>query len=316
MRLGNLATPRYGGMLALAAIVAALPLFLPNSFYFDVAILVGLNAIVCIGLNLLIGYAGQISLGHAGFFGLGAYASAILTSNYGWPPVAALLAGAVGVGLLAFAVARPIMKLRGHYLAMGTLGLGIIVSIVLTQEVELTGGPDGMPVQGFSVLGWEPSGVLAWYGIVGGLLLVTVWLALNIVESPVGRALRAVHGSEAAAETMGVDVVHYKVLVFVVSAVLASVAGSVFVHYYSFVTPSEAGFVHSIELVTMVVLGGMASIYGAVVGAAILTTLPQLLTFLHDYEMLGFGAIMMGVMIFMPKGLVPTVHGFVKDRLR
>jgi branched-chain amino acid transport system permease protein len=125
-----------------------------------------------------------------------------------------------------------------------------------------------------------------------------------------------VHGSEAAAQTMGVDVVHYKVLVFVVSAVLASIAGSVFVHYIGFVTPSEAGFVHSIELITMVVLGGLASIYGAVVGAAILTTLPQLLTFLHDFEMLGFGAIMMGVMIFMPRGLVPTLVRLVKDRVR
>jgi branched-chain amino acid transport system permease protein len=316
MRFNSLATPRYGGMLALAAIIAVLPLFLPNSFYYDVVIKAGLSAIVCIGLNLLIGYAGQISLGHAGFFGLGAYASAILTGTHGWPPTAALLAGAAGTGLLAFAVARPIMKLRGHYLAMGTLGLGIIISIVLTQEVELTGGPDGMPVYGFSALGWEPSGDLVWYAIVGGLLLLTVWLALNIVESPVGRALRAVHGSEAAAQTMGVDVVRYKVLVFVVSAVLASVAGSVFVHYEGFITPTEAGFVHSIELVTMVVLGGMASIYGAVVGAAILTALPQFLTFLHDYEMLGFGAIMMGVMIFMPKGLVPTLARLMKERFR
>jgi len=316
MRLEGLATPRYGGMLGLAAVIAVLPAFLPNNFYFDVVILVGLNAIVCIGLNLLVGYTGQISLGHAGFFGLGAYASAILTSTYGWPPVAALLVGAAAVGLLAFAVARPIMKLRGHYLAMGTLGLGIIIAIVLTQEVELTGGPDGMPVYGFSILGWEPSGVLMWYWIVGFLLLLTVWLALNIVESPVGRALRAVHGSEAAAQTMGVDVVHYKVLVFVVSAVLASIAGSVFVHYIGFVTPSEAGFVHSIELITMVVLGGMASIYGAVVGAAILTMLPQLLTFLHDYEMLGFGAIMMGVMIFLPKGLVPTLARLIRERVR
>ncbi len=314
--MNRLKTARHGGMLALAAIIAMLPLFLPNSFYYDVAIMVGLNAIVCIGLNLLIGYAGQISLGHAGFFALGAYGSAILTGAYDWPPAGALLAGAAGTGLLAFAVARPIMKLSGHYLAMGTLGLGIIISIVLTQEVELTGGPDGMPVQGFSILGWEPPGVLTWYWIVGGLLLLTVWLALNIVESPVGRALRAVHGSEAAARTAGVDVAHYKVLIFVVSAVLASISGSIFVHYMGFITPSEAGFVHSIELVTMVVLGGMASIFGAVVGAAILTTLPQLLTFLHDYEMMGFGAILMGVMIFMPKGLVPAIQTWVRNRAR
>lgn len=311
-----LKTPRHGGLLALAVIVAVLPLFLPNDYYYDTAIKIGLSAIACIGLNLLIGYAGQISLGHAGFFGLGAYASAILTSNHDWPPLAAMLAAAAGVGLLAFAVARPIMRLRGHYLAMGTLGLGVIISIVLTQEADLTGGPDGMPVYGFSVLGWEPSSELAWYWIVGGLLLLAAWLALNIIESPVGRALRAVHGSETAAQTMGIDVVRHKVMIFIVSAVFASVAGSLFAHYLAFLTPIEAGFVHSIKLVTMVVLGGMASVFGAIVGAAILTALPHLLTWFEDYEMLIFGAILMVVMIFMPKGLVPSIQAWIRSRAR
>jgi branched-chain amino acid transport system permease protein len=299
-------------MLVLAAVIAVLPLFLPNAFYYEVAIQAGINAIVCVGLNLLIGYAGQISLGHAGFFGLGAYASAILTTSYGWPPLVALLAAALGVALLAFAIARPIMKLRGHYLAMGTLGFGIIIFIMLTQEVDLTGGPDGMPVAGFSMFGWEPADEATWYWIVGGLLLLAVWLSLNLIESPVGRALRAVHGSEVAAQTVGIDVARLKAYVFVVSAVFASVAGSIYAHYAAFLTPGEAGFVHSIELVTMVVLGGLASIFGAVVGAAILTTLPQLLTFLHDYEMLAFGAILMGVMIFMRRGLVPTLAGHLR----
>jgi branched-chain amino acid transport system permease protein len=301
--------PRTGGLVVLAAVIAILPVFLPNAFYFDVIILVGINAIVCVGLNLLIGYAGQISLGHAAFFGLGAYFSAVLTGTYDWPPLAAMLSGALAVGLLSFVVARPILKLRGHYLAMGTLGLGIIISIALNQEVWITGGPDGMVVSSFSILGWEPSGDLTWYAIVGGLLLISVWMALNLVDSPVGRALRSVHGSEVAASVAGVDVISYKVLIFVVSAVLASLAGSLFAHFAGFITPDEAGFIHSIELVTMVVLGGMASTYGAIVGAAILTILPQLLTVFHDFEMLVFGGILMGTMIFMRKGLVPSLAG-------
>jgi len=300
--------PETGGILALAVVIAILPLFLPNSFYYDVVILVGINAIVCVGLNLLIGYAGQISLGHAGFFALGAYFSGILVSQHGWPPLGAMLSGAVFVGVLAYILARPVMKLRGHYLAMGTLGMGIVISIVLNQEDELTGGPDGMPIDAFSLLGWEPANELTWYWMIGGLLLIAVWLALNLINSPVGRALRAVHGSEVAASVAGVDVVRYKALVFVVSAVFASIAGSLFAHYSGFLTPSEANFFHSIELVTMVVLGGMASIFGAVVGAAVLTMLPQLLTVFHDYEMLVFGAAMMITMIFMRRGLVPTLH--------
>jgi len=299
---------RTGGLLALALIIALLPLILPNKFYYDVAIKTALNALVCVGLNLLIGYAGQISLGHAGFFALGGYASAILTARYQWNGFAAMAVGMIGVGLLAFVVARPVLKLRGHYLAMATLGLGIIVSIVLNREIPLTGGPDGMPVPALRLGEWRLIGTTTWYWISGGALLIGVWLALNLIDSGVGRALRALHGSEVAAATAGIDTTRYKVLVFVVSAMFASLAGSLFAHAERFITPTEAGFLRSIEFVTMVVLGGMASTYGAVVGATILTVLPQLLTRLHDYEHLAFGAVLIGVMIFMPKGLVPTLQ--------
>jgi branched-chain amino acid transport system permease protein len=295
------------GLVLLALIIVALPAVIPNAYIYDVAILIGINAIVCIGLNLLIGYAGQISLGHAGFFGLGAYASPLLSDRLDWPPALALLAAAMAVGLLSFAVAKPILKLRGHYLAMATLGLGIIISIVLNQEGQLTGGPDGMPVPPFSLLGQQAEGEATWYWIVGALLLATVWLTLNLVDSPVGRALRALHGSEVAAAVTGIDVLRYKIMVFVLSAVLASVAGSVYAHYAGFITPSEATFFRSIEFVTMVVLGGMASTFGALIGAALLTALPQVLTPLQDYQMLTFGAVLVGTMVFMPKGLVPSL---------
>lgn len=299
---------RTGGLIILALIIVLMPLILPNKFYYDVAIKTALNALVCVGLNLLIGYAGQISLGHAGFFALGGYASAVLTAKYQWNGFAAMAVGMVGVGLLAFIVARPILRLRGHYLAMATLGLGIIIAIVLNREITITGGPDGMSVPALRLGEWRLIGTTTWYWISGGALLVAVWLSLNLIDSGVGRALRALHGSEVAAETAGIDTTRYKVLVFVVSAVLASLAGSLFAHAERFITPAEAGFMRSIEFVTMVVLGGMASTYGAVVGAAILTVLPQLLTRLHDYEHVAFGAVLILVMIFMPKGLVPTVQ--------
>jgi branched-chain amino acid transport system permease protein len=309
-----LGSPRGGGLLALALVIATLPWLLPNPFYFGVVINIGLAAIVCVGLNLLIGYAGQISLGHAGFFALGGYASALLPDRLGIPPLLALLAGMAGVGLLAFAVARPILRLKGHYLAMATLGLGIIISIVLNQEIALTGGPDGRPVAGLAVLGLRVRGEWAWYWLVGGVLLLTVWLALNLIDSPIGRALRAVHGSEVAAETAGIDTARTKALVFVLSAVLASLAGSLFAHHTGFLTPDEAGFFRSIEFVTMVVLGGMASVFGAVVGAAILTALPQLLTAFHDFEHVMYGLVLMLVMIFMPRGLVPTLADLGRGR--
>lgn len=305
-----------GSIAALAVLIGVAMPLLPNPFYFNVAILIGLNAIVCVGLNLLIGYAGQISLGHAGFFGLGAYTSAILTANHDWPPLAALLIGAVLVGVLSFVIARPILKLKGHYLAMATLGTGIIISIVLSHEVDLTGGPDGMPVPAFSVFGWKLISNEAWYWTIAGCLLFAVWLAHNIIDSPIGRALRSIHGAEIAAQAVGVDTIRYKVLIFVISAMMASVTGSLYAHYSGFITPVEAEFFRSIEFVTMVVLGGMASIYGSIIGAAILTILPQALTVFQDYETLVFGAMLMGVMIFMPRGLWPTLSGPVADRIR
>ena len=311
----SLSTPRTGGLALLVIFLALIPWLLPNSFYFDVAIRALLNAMVCVGLNLLIGYAGQISLGHAGFVGIGAYATAILVSDdFGWPPVMAMAVGGAAAALLAFLVARPILRLKGHYLAMATLGLGIIISIVINTEEEFTGGPDGMMVNALTLFGYSVDGEWTWYWLAAGALVVSVWLALNLIESPIGRALRAIHGSEVAAEVVGVDTTKFKVLIFVMSALLAAIAGSLGAHYGSFVTPADVGFFKSIELVTMVVLGGMASIFGSVVGAVILTVLPQLLTGFQDYEHMVFGAILMLTMIFMPRGLVPSLAAFVVGR--
>jgi branched-chain amino acid transport system permease protein len=298
---------QYLGLYLIMAVLVVLPFVLPNSFYVDLAIRMAINAVIVLGLNLLIGFAGQISLGHAGFLGIGAYATAVLPTHFGWHPVLALLAGAVAAGLLAATVARPIFKLKGHYLAMATLGLGIIINIVIRTEAAWTGGPDGMPVPAMSLAGFEISGDKHWYWIVAMLLSVSVWASLNLIDSPFGRALRALHGSEVASKVVGVDVVRYKVAIFVLSAVFASIMGSVTAHYVGFVTPNLADFFHSIELVTMVVIGGMASVYGSVVGAVLLTALPQALASFEGWETVAFGTILMLCMIFLPKGLVPTL---------
>lgn len=300
------------GLLVLAAILLALPLVLPNAFYFDVANRMAINAVLALGLNLLIGFAGQISLGHAGFFGIGAYASAVLTAHFGWPPIGALSAGAAFAAFLAAVIAPPIFRLRGHYLAMATLGLGIIVAIVLKNEADFTGGPDGMSVVPFSIFGFELYGERQWYWVFAALLVFSVWASFNLIDSPFGRALRALHGSEVAAQVAGVDIARYKAAIFILSAVFASVMGSLSAHYVGFVSPNVADFFHSIELVTMVVVGGMASVYGSVIGAALLTALPQALAAFEGWETVAFGAILMGFMIFLPKGLVPSIAAKLK----
>jgi branched-chain amino acid transport system permease protein len=300
-------TPRTGGLALLAALVLVLPLGMVNNYWYEVAIQVGLNAIVCIGLNLLIGYAGQISLGHAGFFGLGAYGSAILSTRYGVPPALAIVCTTAGVALLALLVGRPILRLKGHYLAMATLGMGIIISIVIVTEDRFTGGPDGMSVPALTLFGLAVAGERVWYWVVAAALVVTTALALNLIESPMGRALRALNGSEVGARVSGIDATRAKVGVFVLSAVFASIAGSLMAHYSGFITPGKASFFHSIELVAMVVFGGMSSTFGAIIGAMALTLLPQLLTVLKEYEMVVFGGVMVITMIFFPRGFLPSL---------
>ena len=298
---------RHFPLLILSVVLLLLPLVLPNNYYYDIAIRMAINAIIVLGLNLLIGFAGQISLGHAGFVGIGAYASAILPTHFGWHPILAMLAGAAIASAIAAIVARPIFRLKGHYLAMATLGLGIIIAIVIKNEATYTGGPDGMPVAALGLMGFEISGEKQWYWVLAALLLFSFWASRNLIDSPFGRALRALHGSEVASQVMGVDIVRYKVAIFVLSAFFASLMGSVTAHYIGFVTPNIADFFHSIELMTMVVVGGMASIYGSLIGAVLLTALPQALSTFEGWETVAFGIILILCMIFMPKGLVPTL---------
>ena len=305
---------RHRLLVVLAVVAVTLQFVAGNGYFYDVAILVAFNAVVCVGLNLLIGYAGQVSLGHAAFFGLGGYGTALLASRYAWPSLVALGAAVVGVALLAFLVARPILRLRGHYLAMATLGLGIIVSMVLATEDRITGGPDGLQVPPLAIGTFAVGGEPLWYALAVGTLLLAVFVASNVVDSPAGRALRALHTSEVAAQVAGIDTARYKLFAFVLSAAFAALAGALSAFHAGFITPSSASFLRSIEFVTMVVFGGMASTAGAIVGAAVLTLLPQVLTSLRDYETIVFGALLMATMIFMPRGIVPTLAAVARSR--
>src|SRR6266480_1217938 len=302
----GLLTHRLVPALAMAAVVVVLPVFFPSAYYYRVAALVFVFALASIGLNLLMGFAGQVSLGHAGFMGIGAYAVAIGPTHLGVASWLSFVIGAALSALVAFVVGRPILRLKGHYLAVATLGFGLLLAIVFSNEARFTGGPDGMAVPRLAVFGFSVRGAQAWYWITAASFLIGAVLALNLIESPSGRALRAIHDSEVAARVLGVDVARMKLAVFIVSAVYASVAGSYFALLNGHITPEVCGFLRSIELVAMVVLGGMGSIAGSLVGAALLVVLPQTLTALHDYEQMVLGLIVMLVMIFLRAGIVPT----------
>jgi branched-chain amino acid transport system permease protein len=304
-------THRFGTLAIIAVILLALPLSFPSGYYYRVAALVLIFALAALGLNLLMGLAGQVSLGHAAFLGLGGYAAAIGPTHLALPSWLSVLLGAALSGVVAFVIGRPILRLKGHYLAVATLGLGLLVAIVLTNEAGWTGGPDGMSVPRLVLFDWRVRGSDTWYWIAAVAFVLGAWFGLNLIESPTGRALRAIHDSETAASVLGVDVARQKLAVFVVSAVYTSVAGSCLALFNGHITPDIAGFLRSIELVAMVVLGGMGSIVGSLVGAAILVVLPQLLTALHDYEHMVLGLVLMGVMIFLRQGIVPSLSALV-----
>lgn len=313
-------TPKNATLLALALLIALSPIFFPSSFYYRVGALIFVNALAVTGIVILTGWAGQISLGHAGFAGIGAYACALAPVHLGLHPALAVLLGALISAVLAWLVGRPILRLKGYYLAVASLGMGILISMVLNNERDLTRGPDGIdvPELGLRALlkdaGLDLSNGQFWYFFCGIVLILGAWLALNLRDSATGRALRALHGSEVAAKTVGMDVARLKLQAFVISAVYASISGSLLALQNKFITPDVAGFMHSVEMVTMAVLGGVGSVAGAIFGAAVLTLLPQVLTVFAEYEQLVLGLVMVLVMIFLREGVVPSILRKIRGR--
>lgn len=297
----------------------------------DLLIRAGIFTIILVGLNLLMGYAGQVSLGQAAFYGLGAFFSAILTvraaalgipaavSTAWWWPWVLMPAGAALVGGLAYLIGLTILRLRGHYLAMATLGLGVVIFIILRENLglpslNLTGGFDGV----YGIERLRVGSILLWpapryFLLVWGVVLGAIALGLRVVNSRIGRALRAIHGSALAAESVGVVVPVYKAQIFALSAALASVAGSLYAHFQAAVVPATFGFVPSLELVVMSAIGGMASIWGAPFGALAVLLLSEVLRtrlamvlpgVSGEFEAVAFGLLLVVIMLFWPSGLV------------
>lgn len=305
-------------LFAVAALAA--PFFLKGNYLLNVLVFVGINTILAVGLNLLLGYAGQISLGHAAFFGMGAYISGIITSRFPVDPFLIMALAAVLAGLLAFAIGFPILKLKGHYLAMATLGFGIIMYIIFNETVDWTGGPSGLsgiPNLRVGSLVFDND----WnnYYLVWIFALSVMLLSINLSRSRIGRALRAIHDSEVAARVMGVNARVLKVQIFTVSAVFSAVAGSLYAHVMTFISPASFGFNFSVELLTMIVIGGLGSIYGSFLGATILTMLPEFLRVFQDFDIVIYGLMLILMTMFMPGGLVSGLEAaaqYVMTKIR
>jgi branched-chain amino acid transport system permease protein len=274
------------------------------AYLVHLAVLAGIYIILTVSLNLIIGYAGQVSLGHAAFYGIGAYASALVALNWHFSfPLAALSAMLVAGGC-GLALGLPTLRLKEDYLAIVTLGFGVIMDMVFLN-LDFTGGPDGLagiPSPTFFGLSFKTAGL--YLIIVAVAVLLVLLLTWRLVNSYHGRALRAIRDHEATAQVMGINTPAYKVVIFTLAAALAGLAGSLYAHYITFISPESFGLHTSILILAMVVLGGMGSIPGSVAGAVILTALPEFLREFQSYQDLIYGALLVGLLILRPEGLL------------
>lgn len=296
---------RYVAFLITPLIMLAIPLLVSDQYIMRIMIILFIYAIMSVSLNLVMGLTGLLSISHAAFFGIGAYASALLSMRFGltfWLSLPA--AGAVSA-LFAAAIGFPVLRLRGHYLAMATLAFNEIIRLVTYNWDELTRGASGLPNIPFPrFFSFQFSSHFSFYYLTLFFLFVTVMCCGRIFYSNLGRALRSVKEDEIISQALGIEVIHYKVFAFTLGGLFAGIAGSLYAHYSTFISAEIMDIFESVLIITMVFIGGAGSILGSLVGAMLVILLPELLRGLEAYRMLIFGGILIFVIMYYPLGLL------------
>jgi len=299
------------GSAALAAVLLAYPWLAPTDYLLRVGNVVLIYAILALGLNFTVGWTGQVSLGHAGFWGIGAYTTAILTAKLAaWPPWPVMLLGGGLAGVTGVLLGLPTLKIKGHYLALATIGFGEMVQLVFNNWRPVTGGADGISgIPVLTIAGFGFSTERRWYY----LLLVAVALftvvAARLRDSTFGRAFMAVRDNELAADVAGVPTTTIKTLAFAISAVYAGLAGSLYAHLLRYISPDVFGFEQSLIMLSMLVIGGLGTLAGALIGAGVGVFLPEILRGFGVYYMAVYALLVIGVIVFMPTGIVSIFSG-------
>ncbi|MBI2879972.1 MAG: branched-chain amino acid ABC transporter ATP-binding protein/permease [Candidatus Tectomicrobia bacterium] len=296
---------RYGLFLLFLAAALVAPLFMPGRYYLRLSSIALIYVILVVSLNIVLGYTGQLALGHAGFFGIGSYASALLTTSGGQSFWVGLVAAALLSAVAGLLVGMPTLRLKGHYLALATLGFGEIMKHIFFNWQAVTRGMDGisgMPPPSLGAMSIETD--VQFYYFILAFVLLSMLFSRRLERSRFGRAFMAVRDAEVAAEAMGINSTRTKVLAFTLSAAVAGVGGSLYAHLFAYISPDVYTFEVSASVLTMLLIGGMGSLSGAVVGGVLLTFLPEWLRFLKTYYMLIYGAGIVAMVVFMPAGIV------------
>lgn len=285
-------------------VTVLLPLVITDDYVLRILIMSGIFVMLTLSLNLVTGFTGQFCLGWAAFYGIGAYTSALLTMKAGLSFWLAMPLGGFMAALFGLLLGLPTMRLKEIYLAITTLGFGEIIRLIMLNWTDLTRGSMGLPgIPAPSILSYEFSSNQSYYYFILALVLITVAAMRRLIDSRTGRALIAIREDELAAKSMGIDVTAYKMLAFAVGAFFAGLAGSFYAHYTSFIDPHTFSFTESIAILAMTVLGGLGSINGSILGAVMLTVVPELLRGIAEYRLIVFGLIMMAVMLLRPQGI-------------
>lgn len=301
---------------AILVIGSLLALVLPE-YYLRLLNLSAISAVAVIGLNFAFGYAGLISLGHAAFVGMGAYGLAILTTTCGWSPWLAAPAAIVASAVLAALIGFPLLRLRGHYLALATLGLNVSFYIVTSNWISLTGGTNGIArIPELALGSFAFSGEHQFLWLVLVVLAAVAAVAAILHGSRHGREMMAVRDDEIASEMIGIDTTRVKITAFVLSAICAAIAGCLFALHVRFVAPEDFTYAHSITYLAMLIVGGEGTIIGAILGAILLTFLPEWLRFLGTAYLFFFGLLMLCILVFLPTGLVGLGERLRRPRKR
>lgn len=291
----------------IAIIVAAviIPPFIPNLYYIQVLIFIGIYIILALSLNLLNGYVGLLSIGHAAFYGIGAYASAKLAMEAGFPfPLAMLGAGAVS-GVFGYVIAKPTLRLSGIYMTLVTLGFNMILFLVLQNWMSFTNGPLGiMDIPPPTIFGITITTRLQYYYMILVLVLLTIGSMYRLIHCRFGRALMAIRENELAAEAAGIKTTRYKIQAFVLAAFYAGIAGSYYAHFVKFISPDSFYIYESFILLAMLALGGQGNLTGPVVGAAVLIIIPEVFRFTQEYRMFIYGGVLVVMMLFRRQGIL------------
>jgi branched-chain amino acid transport system permease protein len=303
---------RAGGLAALGALLVTWPWLAPRYFVF-LASLVLVNAVVAIGLNLLSGYTNQLSFGHAGFLAIGAYAAALLTIHApGLPVVLTLTAAGALTAVVGLGFGVPCLRLSGLYLAMATLAFGFVIAEVLLNLDGLTRGADGLRVPMARLGGWTLASDADRYYLAAAVATLLTAAAWNLASTRTGRALLAIRESEIAAQASGVPVARYKTIAFGVSAFYTGVAGGLFAFVVGFLSPDAFDVFLSVDFVVMIIVGGLGSVPGSIVGAAVVTVLHDSLAAFQNYRPLIFGVILVVCMLFMPGGIISAARALAR----